>query len=159
MWGFAQVPTGQRDPLPNPPPQGGGNLCALILSPKSLSAERPQFQIACIPGVSKRCQSSQPDSRGLVPAIHAAALQTTLEVRDGFWAWMPGTRPGMTCVGLRKVEYRNRIQLPGQPCHKREGILALYLLAQILDRSASFDRIRPPRFKCYCRQAFRPCIV
>jgi hypothetical protein len=33
---------------------------------------------------------------GLVPAIHAAPLQTTLEVRDGLWAWMPGTRPGKT---------------------------------------------------------------
>jgi hypothetical protein len=34
---------------------------------------------------------------GLVPAIHAAPLQTTLEVLNGFWAWIPGTRPGMTC--------------------------------------------------------------
>jgi hypothetical protein len=24
-------------------------------------------------------------------------LQTTFEVGDGFWAWMPGTRPGKTC--------------------------------------------------------------
>jgi hypothetical protein len=33
---------------------------------------------------------------GLVPAIHAALLQTTVEVLGGFWAWMPGSRPGMT---------------------------------------------------------------
>ena len=39
---------------------------------------------------------------GLVPAIHAAPLQTTLEVHGGLWAWMPGTRPGMTFWGCKK---------------------------------------------------------
>jgi hypothetical protein len=34
---------------------------------------------------------------GLVPAIHAALPRATFEVLDGRWAWMPGTRPGMTC--------------------------------------------------------------
>jgi hypothetical protein len=29
-------------------------------------------------------------------------LQTTFEVGDGFWAWMPGTRPGMTCWGSKR---------------------------------------------------------
>jgi hypothetical protein len=40
---------------------------------------------------------------GLVPAIHAAPLQTTFEVGDGFSAWMPGTRPGMTYYCNRKL--------------------------------------------------------
>src|ERR1700722_10603509 len=62
---------------------------------------------------------------GLVPAIprrmrsirpRAAPQQTTFEVRDAFRAWMPGTRPGMTCVGLHNVHYCNRNQFPGQPC-------------------------------------------
>jgi hypothetical protein len=39
---------------------------------------------------------------GLVPAIHAAPLQTTFEVGNGFWAWMLGTRPGMTCWGSER---------------------------------------------------------
>jgi hypothetical protein len=29
---------------------------------------------------------------GLVPAIHAAPLQITVEASYGVWAWMPGTR-------------------------------------------------------------------
>ena len=33
---------------------------------------------------------------GLVPAIYAALLPTTFEVRGGLSAWMPGTRPGKT---------------------------------------------------------------
>ena len=33
---------------------------------------------------------------GLVPAIHAAPLQSTHEVRGGPWAWMPGTRPRLS---------------------------------------------------------------
>jgi hypothetical protein len=41
---------------------------------------------------------------GLVPAIHAAPLQITFDVGDGFSAWMPGTRPGMTCWGCKGGE-------------------------------------------------------
>jgi len=33
---------------------------------------------------------------GLVPAIHAPPLLTTLRVVCGGAAWMPGSRPGMT---------------------------------------------------------------
>jgi len=33
---------------------------------------------------------------GLVPAIHAAALRQSFGIGARGWAWMPGTRPGMT---------------------------------------------------------------
>ena len=94
------------------------------------SALFPSFAHGCL-GKTKIAVSEddRPDSRpfavmaGLLPAIprrmrsirpRAAPLQTSFEVRDGFWAWMPGTRPGMTCVGLQNVQYCNRNQPPGR---------------------------------------------
>jgi hypothetical protein len=43
---------------------------------------------------------------GLVPAIHAAPLQETFEVRTAGWAWMPGARPGMTCADVEVLPRR-----------------------------------------------------
>ena len=47
---------------------------------------------------------------GLVPAIHAAPLLETFEVRRIGSAWMPGTRPSMTGgdieVLLRRTDFR-----------------------------------------------------
>jgi hypothetical protein len=57
---------------------------------------------------------------GLVPAIHAAPLQTALKVFDGCAAWMPGTRPGMTCR-VQETEHCNRILFPGQPLDPRQS--------------------------------------
>jgi hypothetical protein len=97
-------------PLPNPPPQGGRE------SPHSTRCSNPSLQrrqlcqSSAISGLSKLRGFPQPDSRGLVPAIprrmrsirpHAAPLRTTIDVGGGFWAWMPGTRPGMTCCDSR----------------------------------------------------------
>jgi hypothetical protein len=41
---------------------------------------------------------------GLVPAIHAAPLQETFEVGGLRSAWMPGTSPGTTRQGCKRLE-------------------------------------------------------
>jgi hypothetical protein len=41
---------------------------------------------------------------GLVPAIHAAPLQTTVDVGDCGSAGMPGTGPGMTRGGCGRAD-------------------------------------------------------
>jgi hypothetical protein len=46
---------------------------------------------------------NEPDSSGLVPAIHAAPPQQTCEICGCGWVWMPGTRPGMTRKGCNKA--------------------------------------------------------
>jgi len=48
---------------------------------------------------------------GLVPAIHAAPLQTTFEVGGGFWAWMPGTRPRLS-GSIRRRHWRAELPPP-----------------------------------------------
>jgi hypothetical protein len=67
---------------------------------------------------------AEPDSRGLFPANHAAPLQTTFEVGDGFWACgrmlrirleMPGTRPGKTCWGCESPNTATETCSPDSP--------------------------------------------
>jgi hypothetical protein len=45
---------------------------------------------------------------GLVPAIHAPPLQETFEVGGFRSAWMPGTSPGTTHQGCKRLELYNR---------------------------------------------------
>src|SRR5471032_1639595 len=59
---------------------------------------------------------------GLVPAIHAAPLQTTFKVGYGFWAWMPGTRPRLSGSARPVVKFKSFTTLtrraracPGHP--------------------------------------------
>jgi hypothetical protein len=52
---------------------------------------------------------------GLVPAIHAAPLRSTLEVRDGLSAWMPGTRPGMTWSSWKRRSTATEFCSPDSP--------------------------------------------
>src|ERR1700722_5004890 len=82
--------------------------------PGKRKAAQTEMQIVCVPSFVVMA--------GLVPAIHAAPLQTNFDVGSGFWAWMPGTRPGLT----------------GQGCHDA-GCVRL----KICNRSCSTEQPRP----------------
>jgi hypothetical protein len=84
-WGVALTPRivgpcedsqrSARPPSLTLPHKGGGNFRALTSSPESLSAEAPSPSSGEHSGPFRGMQSSQPDSRGLVPAMTSGGSQ------------------------------------------------------------------------------------
>src|SRR3984957_11243746 len=76
-------------------------------APSPLAQGRPgkrkvaqtEMQLACVPSFVVMA--------GLVPAIHAAPLQTNFYAGGGFGAWMPGTRPRLSGSANPVVNFKS----------------------------------------------------
>jgi hypothetical protein len=95
------------------------STCSIAIAGLSGENETSQNR-RCIQGV-RHLPTSWPGLSRPIPRRrrsirpHAAPLQTTFEVGDGFSAWMPGTRLGMTCWGCKRRSTATEFCSPDRP--------------------------------------------